>query len=76
MPITITFEGKLLGTFRADMLIANKILIEFKATNYLTQDHKKQMIRYLDAMDLQLGLLVNFRVRPLTIWRVIKSRPH
>lgn len=58
------------------MLIANKILIEFKATNCLTQDHKKQTIRYLDALDLKLGLLVNFRVRPIQIWRVVKSRPH
>jgi len=70
VPFTITFDGEILGKFRADMIIDNKILIEFKTTNYLTSDHKQQMIRYLKSLNLRLGLLVNFRIRPLQIWRV------
>lgn len=67
---TVTFNGEILGKFKADMIIDNKILIEFKTTDRLTIDHRQQMLRYLKALNLKLGLLVNFRVRPLQIWRV------
>ena len=69
--IIVKFENEILGKFRADIIIDNKILIELKTTNYLTTDHKLQMIRYLKATDLRLGLLINFRIRPIQIWRVV-----
>jgi GxxExxY protein len=71
VPFSVTFKGQFLGKFRADMIVENKILIEFKATNYLTNDHRQQMLRYLKANNLKLGLLINFRVRPLQTWRVV-----
>ena len=66
----VTINGNLIGNFRADLIIDNKILIELKATDRLTKDHKLQMLRYLEALNLKLGLLANFRIRPLQIWRV------
>lgn len=70
VPFTITFEGEKLGKFKVDMIIDKKILVEFKATDRLTNDHRQQMLRYLKSLNYKLGLLVNFRTRPLQIWRV------
>ncbi|MSU75123.1 MAG: GxxExxY protein [Candidatus Magasanikbacteria bacterium] len=66
----VVIDGVVIGDFRADLVVDNKIVIEFKATDRLTKDHKIQLLRYLEALNLRLGLLVNFRVRPLQIWRV------
>ena len=70
-PVNIKFEDVLLGTLKADMIVDNKILLEFKTVDRLNIDHKQQTLRYLDGLNLKLGLLVNFRVRPLQIWRII-----
>lgn len=70
------FENKLLGNFRADFVIDGKILLELKTVDYLTSEHKTQTIRYLNALDLPLALLINFRFRPLKIWRITKGRSH
>lgn len=67
----IEFDGEKLGSFRADLIIDNKILIELKTVDGLTIDHKRQIQRYLDALDLKLALLINFRKRPLQIWRIV-----
>ena len=40
----------------------------------LNQEHLKQTLRYLEALDLKLGLIVNFRERPLKPMRVINSK--
>ena len=72
VPFKIEFRGNLLGSFRADLVVDNKILVELKATDRLTSDHKQQIIRYLDALKLDLALLVNFRSRPLQIWRIVR----
>jgi len=76
VPFKVIFNGETLGSFRADLIVDDKILVEFKTVDRLTPDHKKQIIRYLDALDLDLAILVNFRIRPLQMWRIIKSRPH
>lgn len=71
VPIHVKFEGELLGNFRADLIVDNKILVELKVTDYLTSDHRQQLLRYLEALQLKLALLVNFRIRPLQIRRVV-----
>lgn len=74
--MSVQFEGENLGKLRADLIVDNKILIELKAVDYLTSDHKQQIIRYLDSLNLKLALLINFRKRPLQVWRVLPSRQH
>ncbi|MDD3888189.1 MAG: GxxExxY protein [Patescibacteria group bacterium] len=73
-PINIYYANKLLGKFYADFVVYDKIIIELKTTNYISSENIKQMIRYLEATKLKLGLLVNFRVRPIEIKRVINTR--
>ena len=71
VPIEVSFEGKILGKFKADLIIDNKILIELKATDKLTSEHRQQILRYLKATKIKLALLINFRKRPLQIWRIV-----
>ncbi|TSC53315.1 MAG: GTP-binding signal recognition particle [Parcubacteria group bacterium LiPW_39] len=72
--IELVYNGKSLGKFFADFVINNKIIVEFKTTDRLTNEHLKQMLRYLQTTNLKLGLVVNFRKRPLKPMRVLNSQ--
>jgi len=56
-----------------DFLIEDKIIIEFKAKNFLTKEDYYQIKRYLATLNLQLGILVNFRQNRLAPKRVLNS---
>ncbi|MFQ6049459.1 MAG: GxxExxY protein [Candidatus Paceibacterales bacterium] len=64
-PIKVKYEDKLIGSFFADFIVMDKILLEFKCVPSVTQNHIKQVLRYIQAVNLKLGLIVNFRVYPL-----------
>ena len=48
--------------FRADIIVENKVIIELKSVENLTNVHKKQVLTYLKLTGMKLGLLVNFNV--------------
>jgi len=59
--VPIMFRGKLLDeTFRVDLLVENRLVIELKSTERHAPVHAKQVLTYLRLMDLPLGLLMNF----------------
>lgn len=58
---------------RVDFLIDNKIIIDFKAKNFITKDDYFQMQRYLESANLKLGLIINFRDSHLKPKRVLNS---
>lgn len=76
MPVPVSFRGKNIEVaFRADLIVAGRLLVELKAVESLLPVHKAQAITYLKLLRLPLGLLVNFNV-PLIkdgIKRVINS---
>lgn len=74
VPFSISYNNIILGQFRADIIIENKILLELKTTDRITNDHIKQTIRYLEALNIPIAYVVNFRIRPLQIKRIINSK--
>ena len=64
VPVAVRFHEQVIGDFRADMLVENCLLIEIKAASNLTHAHEAQLLNYLKATHIQLGLLLNFGPRP------------
>src|ERR1700685_4679949 len=64
VPIAVWFRRRRIGDFRADMLIEGKVLLELKAARTIDQAHERQLLNYLRATDVEVGLLLNFAVRP------------
>ena len=62
-----------IGTRRVDFLVEDKILIELKATSQLDENHYAQILNYLTAYKLEIGLLINFGEKSLKFKRFIKS---
>jgi GxxExxY protein len=59
-PIPVWFRGQEVGQFRADLLVANCLLLELKAVNVLDRSHEAQILHYLRATAIEVGLLFNF----------------
>ena len=59
-PIKVFFRGKAVGDFYADLLVEGKVIVELKAVKSLTPEHEAQIINYLNATAIEVGLLINF----------------
>ena len=63
-PIKVYYEGKEVGVYFADLIVNNTIIIELKATEYLIEENESQLINYLKATEMEVGLLLNFGKKP------------
>lgn len=59
-PLKVSFRGQIVGDFYADILVDNRLVIELKATKALTAEHDAQVMNYLKATNIKVGLLINF----------------
>lgn len=71
-PVSVLFEDKIVGEYIADILIEDKILIEIKTVEKTINVHCAQVLNYLKATGIRLGLLVNFGPQKLEYERIIK----
>jgi len=62
--IPVWFRGKPVGDFTADMLIEDCVLLELKAARALDSSHQAQLLNYLRATEIEVGLLLNFGLKP------------
>ena len=58
--IKVYYENKIVGEYYADIIVNNLIIIELKASTCLLAQHESQLINYLKATEIELGLLLNF----------------
>ncbi len=58
--IDVSFRGRAVGNFFADLLIEDKVIVELKAVSTLAPEHSAQVINYLNATGIEVGLLINF----------------
>ena len=63
-PIKVFFKGQEVGEYYADVLVNECIILELKAVDTLCKEHELQLINYLKATDMEVGLLLNFGERP------------
>ena len=61
-PVNVSYKGHSVGENRLDFLVGEYLIVELKAVEALGPIHQAQLISYLKAMNLQLGLLINFNV--------------
>jgi GxxExxY protein len=64
VPTEIVYRGVPVGTYRADMIVNERLLIEVKAAKTITEADERQLLNYLRATDIQVGLLLHFGPKP------------
>ena len=62
--VPVYFRGEPLAEFRLDLVVEGCVIVEAKAVSQLTKAHEVQLVNYLKASRLPVGLLLNFGVRP------------
>jgi GxxExxY protein len=72
--MAIMYKGEQIGTRRVDFFVANKIMVELKAIIQLEDVHLAQAMNYLEAYNMEIGLLINFGSRSLEFKRVHNNR--
>jgi GxxExxY protein len=59
-PITVYYNDRVVGEYFADLVVNELILLELKATRQLAKEHEAQLLNYLKATTIEVGLLLNF----------------
>jgi len=70
----IFYKKEQIGTRRVDFLVAGVVSVELKAITQLEDVHLAQAINYLEAYDLEIGMLINFGAKSLQFKRLINSK--
>jgi GxxExxY protein len=68
-PILVTYDGVVVGDFAADMLVEGVVMVENKAVQTLNPAHEVQLVNYLTATGIEIGLLLNFGAQQLEFKR-------
>ena len=59
-PIKVLYNGEIVGNYVADMMVEDKVIVEIKAVKELSGIHEVQLVNYLKATGIEVGLLINF----------------
>jgi GxxExxY protein len=63
-PIDVTYDGLLVGQYFADLLVNEAVILELKAAKAIAEEHEAQLLNYLKATEIEVGLLLNFGPKP------------
>lgn len=72
-PLTVYYKGHVVGRYRADLIVEGVVIVECKVVDRLGPAHRAQVINYLHATNVEVGLLLNFGPRP-AMERLIVTR--
>ena len=72
--LPIFYDKVEVGKRRVNFLIENKVIIEIKAVSELTDTHLAQALNYLEALNLEIGLVINFGSKSLEVKRIINNK--
>ena len=75
VPIKVLYKDNVVGEYIADILVEEKVIVELKTVESLDRIHEAQLLNYLKATGIQLGLLVNFTHPKAEIKRMVLDLP-
>ena len=73
-PVAVTYDGVAVGSFVVDILVGGVVLVENKAVRALAPGHEVQLVNYLTATGIEIGLILNFGAERLEFKRKGRTR--
>ena len=70
-PVKVYYEGAVVGDYMADVVVEREVLLELKTAKAIEEPHKAQVLNYLKATGLHVGLLLNFGTPRLGVKRLV-----
>jgi len=71
VPVTVKYKNVMVGEYFADIVVENCVILELKAQQNLPQASKAQLLNYLKATGIHLGMLINFAYPKASVKRVV-----
>lgn len=71
--LPVRYKGDVVGVYKADLVVDEKVIVEIKGISKLNASHNAQALHYLAATGLELAILINFGMSSLEYRRVVKS---
>jgi len=62
--VTVYYKEEVVGEYIADLIVEESVIVELKATEIIAKEHEFQLINYLKATEIEIGLLLNFGKKP------------
>ncbi len=62
--IKVYYEAEQVGDYFADLIVNDLVIVELKAAEEICEEHEAQLLNYLKATDIEVGLLLNFGTKP------------
>ena len=75
VPLKVSYKEQIVGEYFTDLLVEGRVIIEIKAVTNLLKEHQAQLLNYLKATGIQVGLLVNFTRNKAEIKRLVLDLP-
>ncbi len=69
--IAVEYKGVEVGSYQADLIVNNEILVELKCCNSIDKSHVAQVLNYLKATKLKTGLILNFSTSGVQVKRIV-----
>lgn len=69
--LDVCYRQRIIGQYKADIVVDSRLIVELKAVPAFNEKHKAQLLNYLRATGLSVGLLLNFGMPRLGIQRVV-----
>lgn len=74
-PLKVRYKEEIVGEYFADLLVEGRVIVEIKAVAHLQKVHQAQLLNYLKATGVKVGLLVNFTRNKAEIKRMVWELP-
>ena len=74
-PIEVFYDEKKVGEYFADIIVNDSVIVELKAAENLCEEHECQLVNYLKATEIEVGLLLNFGKEP-QLKRKVLTKDH
>ena len=75
VPIKVYYKDEVVGDYTADILVEEQVILELKTVERLEKIHEAQLLNYLRATGIQIGILINFRHTKAEIKRMVLDLP-
>ena len=75
VPLKVIYKEQVVGEYFADLLVEDRVIVEIKAVANLLKEHQAQLLNYLKATGIEVGLLVNFTRNKAEIKRMVLDLP-
>ncbi|MBA4407162.1 GxxExxY protein [bacterium] len=73
-PIDVYYKEKKIGEYFADIIVQDSVIVELKAAEGLVEEHEAQLLNYLKATEIEVGLLLNFGKTPQIKRKIFENR--